>query len=342
MTPSLFNYNCDDIWLCTDVKWMYATVSFCLWTNRKYVCICACCIWMCHCFVRDAPWHHHNCTCNYNNNVVLTVDEKKVRWYWRMFEFECFIALYTTHHKTIARIHPPLFKCNSNGIRLCTDINVDWICGTVSCWLWTNSKYVGIGACLNSNLSLLCVRWTTRPSLLHTRFLFNDNVTWLCAYVDIDWMYETVSYWLWTNRQYVGICVFLNFNVSLLGNRFTIAWHHRDCTLACYSHTILMAYGSAPMLIEYMERYRFAFGRTESTLVLVHVLIWICHDLVTMHHDTIAITHMPATATQIHYNDNDKRFRTNVAVICIYGTVSWLLWMNRKYVGIGACLNLNV
>ena len=35
--------------------------------------------------------------------------------------------------------------------------------------------------------------------------------------------------------------------------------------------TIAMAYDSAPMSIEYMQRYRVDFGRTGGTLVLVHV-----------------------------------------------------------------------
>ena len=48
-----------------------------------------------------------------------------------------------------------------------------------------------------------------------------------------------------------------------------------DCKLAHYSTTTTTIYGYTLMLmlIEYMERYRVGFGRTESTLVLIHVWI---------------------------------------------------------------------
>ena len=52
--------------------------------------------------------------------------------------------------------------------------------------------------------------------------------------------------------------------------------------------------------------------------------------------------HIHSPATQIHCNDNDKRFCSNIAVTWIYVTVPCLLWMNRKCVGIGTCLNFNV
>ena len=122
-----------------------------------------------------------------------------------------------------------------------------------------------------------------------------------------------------------------------------IAWctlHHDtiaiNYSLGCYSTTMAMAYGSGRMLMLIgMEPYCVGCKRTGSTLVLVHVWIWICHCLVynTLWHHHICI---PSTI-QLH---NDVRLCADID--CMYATVSCCLWMNRKYVGIGACLNLNV
>ena len=179
----------------------------------------------------------------------------------------CKIACYST---TMAMIY----------IRIRTD--VDSIYGTVSCWLWTNRLYVGIGACLNLKVPLLGVRCNMTPSQLHTHLLLkyttmamtygyalmlmlieymqryrvgfgrtvctlvlvhvwirichclaydalwhNRNCTLACysttmALCDVDWIYATVLYWLWTNRKCVGIGTCLNLTVSLLVIRCTI------------------------------------------------------------------------------------------------------------------------
>ena len=234
-------------------------------------------IWMCHCLVYDAPWNHRNWTRDYNDNDIR-------RWYWchvgcgrtastlvlvHVLTFKSVNVMYTMHHEAITSTQPPPFEYNCNDTRLGTDGDVDWTCGTVSYWLWTNRKYVGIGACFNWNVSLPCIRWTTTPSQLHARLLFNGNVTWLCADVDIDWMYERyrigfqrtgstlalVYVWTW-------MCPYLVYDAP---------WQHRNCTVVYYLHTIVMAYGSALMLIKYMKRYCVGFGRTECTLVLEHV-----------------------------------------------------------------------
>ena len=53
------------------------------------------------------------------------------------------------------------------------------------------------------------------------------------------------------------------------------------------------------VLIGYMERYRFGFGQTGSTLlVLVHVEFECVIAWYTMHHSTIAIAH--SRAIQLH------------------------------------------
>ena len=68
----------------------------------------------------------------------------------------------------------------------------------------------------------------------------------------------------------IGACLYL----------YDAQWNHHNCKLACYSTTMVMTYGSALILIEYIERYRAGVGGTESTLILVHDWIWMRHCLV--------------------------------------------------------------
>ena len=82
-----------------------------------------------------------------------------------------------------------------------------------------------------------------------------------------------------------------------------------------------MTYGSALMLIEYMERSHVDVGRTESTLVLVHVWICMCHCLVYGRYTGIQCNMKPSQSSVMQTH------------IC-YGIV--LAWANRQYVGIGA------
>ena len=98
---------------------------------------------------------------------------------------------------------------------------------------------------------------------------YNDNDIRLCA--DVDWTYATVSCpRCWPNSKYVIICACVNLNVQLLMQHQNIIIGHSPAMQTHYNCTV---HGSALMLIEYMERYRFGFGRTESTLALVHVWI---------------------------------------------------------------------
>ena len=115
------------------------------------------------------------CWLNVRNGIMLAFDEQWVRWYLCMFEFECVITWCTIHHErhdcdcTLACYYSTTMAMTN--IRLCAD--VDWIYGTVSCWLSTNRTYVGIGACLDLNASL-------RVPTMH------GNNIWLYADVDVD------------------------------------------------------------------------------------------------------------------------------------------------------------
>ena len=70
----------------------------------------------------------------------------------------------------------------------------------------TGSKCVGIGACLNSNTSLLGVQCTMTSSQLHTRLLFNcdGNDKRLRADVDVNLIWNGSVFVL--NKQAVRWC----------------------------------------------------------------------------------------------------------------------------------------
>ena len=60
-------------------------------------------------------------------------------------------------------------------------------------------------------------------------------------------------------------------------------------------------YGAALMLLEHMESCYVGSGRTDRTLTLMHIWIWMCHDLVyiryiryTVKNDRIKIARSPA------------------------------------------------
>ena len=172
-----------------------------------------------------------------------------------------------------------LLNYNGNGVRLYAGVDVDWIYGTLLCWLWTNSEYVGTGACLNLNAPLLascndapCVT----QSQLHTRLLFKHTTTatahetrlyacWFWCWLNI--LYETVSCWFWTNRMYVGIGACLNPNVFFLVH--DAPWHDHNCILVWYSNTLQrqwhMTHDSELMLfIGYMQRSHIDVGRSPA------------------------------------------------------------------------------
>ena len=147
-----------------------------------------------------------------------------------------------------------LFKYNGNGIRLCA--NVDWIYGTVSCWLWTNSKYVGICACLNLTVSLL--------GMMH--YYDTIVIAYSPAIHQLQW-HNTALRWCWLN-----VCN----GIALAFNDQRVRWYWCKSKFEYF----IILYTMHHDMIEYMERYRVGFGRTESTLVLVHVWIWMWHCLV--------------------------------------------------------------
>ena len=188
---------------------------------------------------------------------------------------------------------------------------------------WTNSKYVGIGARLNLNVSLLGVQCTMTASQLHnnnnmsvalrwytlTYYSNTQKRRWHTAVVDIDWIHivfkcrvvrrrmlaldeqkvrwyalEHVCFWMCHCVVWVQ-CITITHLPAI---QLQWKWHTdlRGCRFRLNTNTA------------YMERYCAGFERADSTLVSVCVWSWMCHCLLTMLHDTIASTHLTAIQLQ--------------------------------------------
>ena len=129
-------------------------------------------------------------------------------------------------------------------------------------------------AVFNSKVLLLGVECNMARSRLHTHVLFKYTAmatTHARLLIDFDfgWMHEMVSYWLWTNREYVGISAFLNSKVLLLGVELMhYAWHDRVCTPMCCSNALQCNNGDNTRL-----RLDFDFVGLYGT-----VSCWLCLD----------------------------------------------------------------
>ena len=168
-----FNYNGNDVWLFANVDWIYRTVMCLRWLNRQYVFIGSC-----------------------------------------LFEYT--IAWYTMHFGIANSPATQIYYICIDDTRLCADV------AGISCWLRPRRKYVDISVCVILNVSPLGKRHTVHYNTITVAYSPNVQLLLQChmtrrADVDVDWMYGTVTCWLWMNRKYVGIGARLNFNVSLLG-----------------------------------------------------------------------------------------------------------------------------
>ena len=201
-----------------------------------------------------------------------------------------------------------LFKYNgNNGNDTRLDVDVWSIYGLTSCWLLTNRQYVIIGAYMNLNASLL-------------GFMHDDTIATAYSPAiqipyngDDIWHFGDVEYGivLALNEQHVCWYRFM-CEFACIITWFHARWHHRDCILTWYSNimaitygfalililtpsdTIAIAYlpamqipyngdgiyGTALMSVEYMKRFCVGLDWTGSTLLLVHVWIWMCHCLI--------------------------------------------------------------
>ena len=370
-TTQIYCNGNDGIRGCADTTWIYGTALCWLWTNRKYVGIGACfeCVVSFY-TIYDAKWLHQNCTPAFYSTTIAIPHDSALMLILNLIKCMeryhvgfgrtgrtlvlVYVWICTRHFIPDVRrtmndmitIHRTL-ACYSTimamtYIRLRADVDFDWIHGTTSRWLWTNRAWVLIGACLNFNVPLFGIPCYMTPSPLLTCLLlkyttmtmFYGSALMLIEYVErycvaFDHTGSTlllVHVWFWTCNCIV----------------YDADWHHR---LHTHTHllikytTMAMAFDSALISLAYMERYRVGFGRPVGTLVLVHVWIWMCH---------YCLVWCAVTPSQLHthllckYNGNDIRFCADLDFDWMHGTISRWRWTNRGYVGIDACVNLNV
>ena len=233
---------------------------------------------------------------------MLALNEQEVRWYCYMFDFKCVIAWYALiHYDTTAIAHSPAIQthCNGHDIRLCAD--VDWIYGTVPCSLWMHSLYVGIGGCLNLNVSLLGTQCTMYDTM-------HRNCTLVCYSNTRQWY--TAVRWCWSHIWNGIVLAFNEQDVRWYWCMFefecVIAWYtmpHDTITTALSPaiqlqwqwHTALRSCwldiwnGIALVLDEQKVRWYWC--------VYLNLNMWL-RGSYTMHHETIAIALSPAIQIQ--------------------------------------------
>ena len=106
-------------------------------------------------------------------------------WISTNTRYHCLVTLYYIwHHRNCILACWSITMTMIYNIRLCDNIDVGWICAMmVSCWISANRKYVGIGACLNLNVSLL-----------DTRHNIYNTIAIVCspAFQLITWQWHTI------------------------------------------------------------------------------------------------------------------------------------------------------
>ena len=150
-------------------------------------------------------------------------------WLWTNRKCVCIGACFNLnllllgmmHNITSPQLHTRLLSnCNGDGLWLCADVDVDWMCATVSFWLCMNRAYV---ACLNLKVSLLGIRFIMKPSQLHTPLLFNYN--------------DNASCWWWLSCRCWptgGTSLFVHVWICYYCLIYDGLWHYYNCTLAHY------------------------------------------------------------------------------------------------------------
>ena len=215
-------------------------------------------------------------------------------------------------------------------VRLCTTLNV-WN-GIALALYWTNRAYVCIiGVCLNFKLLFVfdAVLWGRNftvmccPNARHWRWR-------ICVYY-VRWMYGTVSFWPWTNRQ----CVYY-WRVLETVIRFTEVWGRNPWWCAIQMHYNVDDGCALFMFVECMERFRVVPGQTGRAFILVCVWILNCYSYA-IEHEVLII---PPSWCTVQLNCNGRWWRLCVCVRWMYyGTVPCWPWTNRGCVCIHVYLN---
>ena len=219
-------------------------------------------VWMCHYLVLyDASWHHHNWKLPAIQIQWLCADVNWIHILRIYGMISCWTALLLMLIERMARFYVGFGRTESTlllvhaWIRMCDclvyddtidiahsptfQLQLQWHTAACLNWRCTSRRYVGIGACLNWNVSLL----GTRCNMTHspaTQIHYNDNHLWLRA--DVDWIFGTVSCWLYLTKQKVRrwlVLVCIRICHYLL---YGALWHHCGYALVCYSTTMAMTY----------------------------------------------------------------------------------------------------
>ena len=149
------------------------------------------------------------------NDIVLAVNEQKVRWYLCMFASEYVIVRSPI---TPSQLHTHLHY----NTRLCADVD-GWIHGTVSCLLCLDEQQVRCYALVHVWIWMCNWTWYAMTRFkLHTRLPLNYN-GYNTTRMLIQYMERCCMCWLWTNRKYVSIAACLTLNVSLFD--YGAPWH---------------------------------------------------------------------------------------------------------------------
>ena len=332
------------------VEYMERSRACFVWTNSKYVAM-HWCMFEFECAIEhDTPWHDLNCTlaylwttmaiiqrgCWFNIwNVAVCVDFELTEsmsvllhvWLW-MYHY-----LIMVHHDTFTWL---LFKYTTMAITSGSALLLMLV-------EYTKRYRVGFG-------------WTVCTLVLVHVWILTCN-TWLCADVDVTWITGTGhaglrEFWLWFNTY----CVYMK--------RYRVGFGRTACALvlvyvwiwSCHRlvyHTLSQFH--TRLLLNYNDNHIWLCTHVDVDWTYGTILCWLLTNrkyvgidaflrlsvslllLHMMHYDIITIAHSPAT--QIHYDDNNLRLCADVDTNWIHETVLCWLWMNRKYVDIGACLN---
>ena len=182
------------------------------------------------------------------NDVVLTLDEQLVRWYWCMFEFECEIV--TSHvwmHYSRSRLQITTMSIMSHDSASILML-IEHVERCLSAVEQTGSTLVLVHVWIRiSHYSENDASWHACYRK-YTRMLFKyngtGNGTRLSLDVDIDWINGLASCWRLTNRKYVRIDACLNLNAPLLR-----LMHDGVSTRVCADVVINWLHGTVSLLL---------------------------------------------------------------------------------------------
>ena len=194
---------------------------------------------------------------------MLVFEYQKVRWYWCIFEFECVITWCMMHYDTIKIVHLPAMQLHPGkmpAMQIWNDVVVTLDAQKVR-WHWCTFAFQSVIVWNTMRYDTATIAYATAIQIHYT-----DNGTRIVLALG-----EQAVRWYWFILEFTRFITWYTVHYS----RSQL----HTCLLFKYTTMSMMTHGSAPMLtlIEHMERCLAGFGQTDSTLVLVHVRIQMCH-----------------------------------------------------------------